>query len=105
MALKLQSLLDGFTSSTYGIQSFYRHNKTRCMQTIKAGQARKRKNMTFYLLQNTRNLQHIYMRSLILALMLHAALENSSTVPTGWFRFKAILFTILVFSSNRIAYH
>ena len=53
------------------------------MQKLKADQARKRKNMTFYLLQNTRNIQHIYMRSPILAVTLHAALENDSTVPAG----------------------
>ena len=53
------------------------------MQKLKADQAWKRKNMIFYLLQNTRNLQDIYMRSPILAVTLHAALENVSTVPEG----------------------
>ena len=51
------------------------------MQKLQADQARTRKNMAFCLLQNTRNLQHIYTRSPILAVTLHAALENGSTVP------------------------
>ena len=53
------------------------------MQKLKADQAQKRKNMTFYLLQNTWNLQHIYMQSPILTVTLHAELENGSTVPAG----------------------
>ena len=44
---------------------------------------RKPKNMTFCLLQNTRNFQHICMRSPILVVTLHAALENDSTVHAG----------------------
>ena len=55
------------------------------MQKLEADKARKRKNMIFYLLQNTRNLLHIYMRSPILAVTLRAALENDSTVPAGWY--------------------
>ena len=54
------------------------------MQKIKEDQARKRNTMTFYLLQNTRDLQHICTRSPILAVTLHAVLENDSTVPAGW---------------------
>ena len=54
---------------------------------LKAVQARKWENMAFCLLQNTRNLQHIYMRSPILAVTLHTALENDSTVPAGWYCF------------------
>ena len=78
-------LLDFFVTRAHSgyIWSFYRHNKYRCMQKLRADQARKRKNMTFYLLQNTRNLQHVYMRSPILAVTLHAALENGNTVPAG----------------------
>ena len=53
------------------------------MEKIKADQARKRNNMTFYLLQNTRNLQHMCTRSPILAVTLHTVLENGSTVPAG----------------------
>ena len=51
------------------------------MQKIKADQARKCKNITFYF--NTRNLQHKYMRSPILV-KLQAVLENGSTIPAGW---------------------
>ena len=53
------------------------------MQKIKADQAWKGNNMTFYLLQNTRNLQHMCMQFLILAVTLHAGLENGSTFPAG----------------------
>ena len=39
--------------------------------------------MTFYLLQNKRNLQHICTRSLIFVVTLYASLENGSIVPAG----------------------
>ena len=71
------------------ILSFYRHNENWCMQKIKADQTQKRKNMTFCLLQNTRNIQHMYMRSPILAVMLQAVLENGSTVPAGWWQHRS----------------
>ena len=53
VALKLQSLLD--VLHLEHILS----NKNMYMQKIKVDQAQKWNNMTFYLLQNTRNLQHI----------------------------------------------
>ena len=65
------------------IWSFYRYNKNWYMKKVKSDQARKPKNMTFCLLQNTRNLQHICTRSPILVVTLHAALQNGSTVPAG----------------------
>ena len=55
------------------------------MQKIKADQAWKWENMTFCFVQNTWNLQHICMRSPIVVVTLHAALENGSTIPAGWY--------------------
>ena len=60
VALKLQGLPDALYLEHILDQSFYRHIKNRCMQKLKADQARKRKNMAFCLRQNTRNLQHTY---------------------------------------------
>ena len=54
------------------IWSFYRRNKNRCMQKIKADQAWKRKNMTFlFTTKYTIPPAHMH------------AIENGSTVPTG----------------------
>ena len=39
--------------------------------------------MVFCLLQNTLNMQHLYMQSLILVVPSHAALESGSTIPAG----------------------
>ena len=58
------------------IWSFYRHNKRQCMQKIKADQNRERKILPLFFIQNTRNIQQIYMRSPILIVTLHAARER-----------------------------
>ena len=51
------------------------------MYKIKAeDQAMERNNMAYYLLENTRNIQHLYKRSLILIVTFHAALERSGTI-------------------------
>ena len=82
VALKLQSLLDVLYLE-HILDTFGHFICIIRMQNLKADQARKRKTMIFYLLQSTRNLQHIYMQSPILAVTLRAALENGSTVPAG----------------------
>ena len=82
VALKLQSLLDVLylehILDTFG--HFIGVIRIGACKKIKAS---KRKNMTFCLLQNTQNLQHMCMRFPILVVTLHAALVNGSTVPAG----------------------
>ena len=53
------------------------------MQKIKVDQVREWKNKAFCLIQNTQNIQHMYMRSPILVTLI-AALKSGSTIPAGW---------------------
>ena len=47
------------------------------MQEIKVDEVQELENMTFCLLQNILNTQHLYMRSSILVVTLQAALKNN----------------------------
>ena len=83
---KLTGCFVSWAHSKY-IWSFYRHNKYgQCMQKIKADRAQEQKHIAFCLLQSTQNIQHMYMRSPILVVTLHAALKSGSTVPAGWIK-------------------